>query len=78
MYKRQVMNFSDWVQFDYSVTIGEDFSAELLLDSDNQLYSGKTPDGKTKFSLSGGKLVMDIPPYSGRMFLLRHETGSQK
>lgn len=36
-----VMNFSDWVQFDYSVTIGEDFSAELLLDSDNQLYSGK-------------------------------------
>ena len=39
---------------------------------------GKTPDGKTKFSLSGGKLVMDIPPYSGRMFLLRHETGSQK
>ena len=73
-----VMNFSDWVQFDYSVTIGEDFSAELLLDSDNQLYSGKTPDGKTKFSLSGGKLVMDIPPYSGRMFLLRHETGSQK
>ena len=73
-----VMNFSDWVQFDYSVTIGEDFSAELLLDSDNQLYSGKTPNGKTKFSLSGGKLVMDIPPYSGRMFLLRHETGSQK
>lgn len=73
-----VMNFSDWFQFDYSVTIGEDFSAELLLDSDNQLYSGKTPDGKTKFSLSGGKLVMDIPPYSGRMFLLRHETDSQK
>lgn len=65
-----VLNFSDWFQFDYSVTVGSDFEAELLLDSDNQLYSGRTPDGKTEFSLSDGVLTMGIPPYSGRIFLL--------
>ena len=65
-----VFNFSDWYQFDYSVNIGEDYSAELLLDSDDQIYSGTTPDGKTRFSCEKGKMCMDIPPFSGRMFLL--------
>lgn len=65
-----VLNFSDWFQFDYSVTIGSDFEAQLLLDSDNQIYSGRTPDGKAEFTLSGGCLKMGIPPFSGRIFLL--------
>ena len=65
-----VLNFSDWYQFGYSVTIGKDYEAELLLDSDNQLYSGTTPDGKAEFTLSDGRLNMDIPPFSGRLFLL--------
>ena len=66
-----VLNFSDWYQFDYTVTIGDEYEAELLLDSDDQLYSGTTPHGETKFAQEGGVLEMDIPPFSGRMFLLK-------
>ncbi len=66
-----VLNFSDWYQFDYTVTIGDEYEAELLLDSDDQLYSGTTPHGETKFDQEGGVLEMDIPPFSGRMFLLK-------
>lgn len=65
-----VLNFSDWYQSEYSVNIGEEYVAELLLDSDDQLYSGTTPDGKTRFSCEKGKIIMDIPPFSGRLFLL--------
>ncbi len=65
-----VFNFSDWFQFSYSVNVGENCSAELLLDSDDQLYSGTTPDGGTKFNCSEGKMNVDIPPFSGIMFLL--------
>ncbi|MCQ2469063.1 MAG: 1,4-alpha-glucan branching protein GlgB [Ruminococcus sp.] len=66
-----VLNFSDWFQADYTVTVGEGFEAELLLDSDNQLYSGHTPDGRTVWKYSKDKMYMDIPPFSGRMFLLK-------
>ena len=65
-----VFNFSDWFQFGYSVNVGSDYSAELLLDSDDQLYSGTTPDGGTKYSCSEGKMEIDVPPFSGIMFLL--------
>ena len=65
-----VFNFSDWFQFGYSVNVGSDYSAKLLLDSDDQLYSGTTPDGGTKYSCSEGKMEIDVPPFSGIMFLL--------
>jgi 1,4-alpha-glucan branching enzyme len=68
-----VFNFSDWFQADYSVKIGDGFNVELLLDSDNQLYSGRTPDGATAFSCAGDRISMDIPPFSGRMFLLTRD-----
>lgn len=65
-----VMNFSDWYQPDYSVTVGEGYEVKLLLDSDNQLYSGTTPDGSTDFSYNGRQLEMNIPPFSGCIFLV--------
>lgn len=65
-----VFNFSDWYQADYSLSIGKEYEISLLLDSDNQLYSGTTPDGQTKFNCSDGRLNMDIPPFSGRLFLV--------
>ncbi|MBR0141440.1 MAG: 1,4-alpha-glucan branching protein GlgB [Ruminococcus sp.] len=65
-----VLNFSDWYQKDYSVNIGTGYKAELLLDSDNQIYSGSTPDGKTEFKQYDDHIDMNIPPYSGRMFFL--------
>ena len=65
-----VFNFSDWFQPGYSVTIGQGYNVKLLIDSDNQLYSGTTPNGKTKFSAEKNRLIMDIPPFSGRIFLL--------
>ncbi|MBQ8349973.1 MAG: 1,4-alpha-glucan branching protein GlgB [Ruminococcus sp.] len=65
-----ILNFSDWFQPDYTVTVGEGYKAKLLIDSDNQTYSGSTPDGKTAFTYTNGKINMDIPPYSGVMFLL--------
>lgn len=68
-----VLNFSDWYQADYSVNIGENQKVQLLLDSDSQLYSGSTPEGKTDFVYNGERLDMNIPPYSGRLFLLTAE-----
>ena len=68
-----VLNFSDWFQPDYSVTVGSCFKAKLLLDSDNQLYSGRTPDGKTVWRSEGDKLIMDVPPFTGFMFLLKKQ-----
>ena len=65
-----VFNFSDWFQFDYSLRIGKGYSLKLLLDSDNQIYSGTTPDGGTKFSYSSDTVNIDIPPFSSMMFLV--------
>ena len=65
-----VFNFSDWFQFDYSLKIGEGYSLKLLLDSDDQIYSGTTPDGGSKFSCSDDTVNIDIPPFSGMMFLM--------
>ncbi|MBR6242426.1 MAG: 1,4-alpha-glucan branching protein GlgB [Ruminococcus sp.] len=65
-----VMNFSDWYQSGYSVKIGEDYKVTLLLDSDDQLYSGRTPDGKTDYKVSGDHIDLNIPPFTGIMFLL--------
>ena len=66
-----VMNFSDWNQKDYSVTVGDDWKEKLLLDSDDCKFGGSTVDSKATFTRNGDKLVMDIPPYSGRIFLLK-------
>ncbi|MDE6832776.1 MAG: 1,4-alpha-glucan branching protein GlgB [Ruminococcus sp.] len=66
-----VINFSDWYQTNYTVTVGEGYNIELLLDSDNQIYSGDTPDGKTEYNYIKDRINMNIPAYSGRMFLLR-------
>lgn len=65
-----ILNFSDWIQFGYTVEIGEEYEAELLVDSDDQLYSGTTPHGETHFTVTGGVLETDIPPYSGQLYLL--------
>ena len=65
-----ILNFSDWYQSDYSVNIGTDCKPELLLDSDDQLYSGRTPHGKTKYNFSDGKLKTNIPPFSGQLYFL--------
>ena len=65
-----VLNFSDWYQADYSVNIGQDYEAELLLDSDDQLYSGSTPHGRTDVTYREGRIDMNVPPFSGRLFLL--------
>lgn len=65
-----ILNFSDWFQPDYTVTVGEGYKVKLLIDSDNQIYSGSTPEGQTAFKYSKDKINMDIPPYSGVMFLL--------
>ena len=67
-----VINFSDWYQSKYSVTVGEGYKVKLLLDSDNQIYSGHTPDGKTDFQYNGNHIDMNIPPFSARMFLLKN------
>lgn len=65
-----VLNLSDWYQPDYSLKTGSISEIKLLLDSDSELYSGRTPDGKTSFRYDDGLLTMDIPPYTGFMFLI--------
>lgn len=65
-----VLNLSDWYQPDYSLKTGSISKIKLLLDSDSELYSGRTPDGKTSFRYGDGLLTMDIPPYTGFMFFI--------
>ena len=65
-----VLNLSDWFQGNYTVKIGEGFNVKLLLDSDCQLYNGRTPEGKTVYNAHEDMITMDIPPYSGFIFLL--------
>ena len=66
-----VLNFSDWFQNGYSLKICGGYDVTLLLDSDNELYGGTTPDGKTVCSVNNGVISMDLPPFSGIMLLLR-------
>lgn len=68
-----VLNFSDWRQFDYEVCIGADYSESVLIDSDWNSFGGLTPDGETKYVRQNDRLKMDIPPYSGRLFLLKND-----
>ncbi len=69
-----IFNLSDWYQSGYEVEIG-DYRESLLLDSDWDIFSGRTPVDGTKYSAEekGGRhlLTMDIPPFSGRIFFLR-------
>ncbi|MBQ8296989.1 MAG: 1,4-alpha-glucan branching protein GlgB [Ruminococcus sp.] len=66
-----VLNFSPLCRRDYSITLEKNETAKLLLDSDNQKYSGTTPDGKTNFSQEGDSLIMELKPFSGLMFLIK-------
>lgn len=66
-----VLNFSDWYQADYALDTGKGYTAELILDSDDQMYSGRTPHGKTKYKYSDGRIVTSIPPFSGQMYYLK-------
>lgn len=68
-----VMNFSDWEQKDYSVIVGEDWKEKLLLNSDSCKYGGTTVSDKSIFRRDGEKLIMDIPAYSGVIFLLKQK-----
>jgi len=65
-----VFNFSDWYQSNYSLKLDRKSKVSLLLDSDNQIYSGNTPDGKTDFTFENGTLSINMPPFSSCMFLV--------
>jgi len=70
-----VLNFSDWYQADYTVNVGKGHKLTLLLDSDWQSFSGRTPDGKSDYTYSNDTIKLNIPPFSGMMFLLEKEDG---
>lgn len=65
-----VFNFSDWYQYDYEVHVGEEEKVDLLIDSDWNSFGGDTIDLQTKYQKVDNRLIMDVPPYSGRMFFL--------
>ena len=72
-----VLNFSDWYQADYTVNVGKGHKLTLLLDSDWQSFSGRTPDGKSDYTYSNDTIKLNIPPFSGMMFLLEKEDGEE-
>lgn len=63
-----MFNFSDKAQNEYSIGLENGTKVKLLLDSDNVVYSGSTPEGKTKFKHLKNNLKADLAPYSGLMF----------
>lgn len=65
-----VLNFSQYRQETYSINIEEGVSVKLLLDSDSQLFSGSTPAGMSEFTHGSNFLELQLPPYSGMMFLI--------
>lgn len=66
-----IFNFSGITQENYSIRLEDGVKVKLLLDSDNQLYSGATPNGKTKFRHTNNSLTADLAPFSGLMFLIK-------
>lgn len=72
-----VLNFSDWYQADYTVNVGKGHKLTLLLDSDWQSFSGRTTDGKSDYTYSDDTIKLNIPPFSGMMFLLEKEDGEE-
>ena len=68
-----VFNFSDWMQPDYAVKIGSDWKETLLIDSDWNSFGGDTKDAETQYTRTADSLVMNVPPFSGRMFFLTHK-----
>lgn len=68
-----IFNFSDRPQNDYSIGLEDDIKIKLLLDSDNQKYSGSTPEGRTKFRHGKNILTVDIAPFSGLMFSVKRK-----
>lgn len=68
-----IFNFSGLRQENYSITLGDCEKAELLLDSDNEIYSGATPDGKTSLKQFDNILTADLAPFSGLMLLVTRQ-----
>lgn len=66
-----IFNFSGIAQENYSIRLEDGVKVKLLLDSDNQIYSGSTPDGKTRFRHIGNALTADLAPFSGLMFSVK-------
>lgn len=66
-----IFNFSDREYCGYTLNLESNVKVKLLLDSDNQIYSGLTPDGKTKFRHGKNKLTVEIHPFSGQMYLIK-------
>ncbi|MBR6580750.1 MAG: 1,4-alpha-glucan branching protein GlgB [Ruminococcus sp.] len=66
-----VFNFSDWEKLDYTVKIGEYSNTELLIDSDWEQFGGKSQE--IEVNIRDGKLTMDMPSYSGKIFILKKD-----
>lgn len=79
-----VLNLSDQPWPAYEVDAPGACSAVELLNTDWDIYAGKTPTPASKssastdvapadltLSIKNGCLTLDMPPYSGRLFLLK-------
>lgn len=68
-----VFNFSDTEQKDYCFTVKPYSELELILSSDWERFSGKSKEDKYKFIKTDeyGNAVVDLPAFSGLLFLCR-------
>ncbi len=68
-----ILNFSDWKHSGYKVKIGEDYRERILIDTDWNSFSGDTHDAETEYIRTKDSLIMDVQPFSGKMFFLKHK-----
>ncbi|MBR5512808.1 MAG: 1,4-alpha-glucan branching protein GlgB [Ruminococcus sp.] len=63
-----VFNLSDWGRSGYTVKIGGYTKVDLLIDSDWEKFGGDVCESIS--SVRNGLLTVDMPPYSGKMFVM--------
>lgn len=65
-----VMNFSRTDCEKYCLELEDNVRVKLLLNSDSQIYSGKTPSRESVFRHKKCSLELKIPSYSGQMYFV--------
>ncbi len=63
-----VFNFSDWEKADYTVKIGKNTRAELIIDSDWEKFGGNSSE--SPYFTENDEITTDIQPYSGKAYRL--------
>lgn len=65
-----VFNLGDKCYVNYRIPVSGNHNLEELMNSDEEIYGGNTVSRKTMIEVRNNQCFMDLPAYSGRLFLI--------